>query len=96
MRFAISVVAVLAVVGAIACGGGGVHGTYVREQVPGDYLELKSDGTFFLMEGGLGAAGEWDRDGDSITLTIESGRATRVSIDDGRIIDNDGEVWVRQ
>lgn len=69
------VAAVLLLFGLVACGGdgggifrpgtGGLHGTYVNEDDPSEYLELNcKDGAFFLREADLRFSGEWEIEGD--------------------------------
>ena len=89
-----------------ACGGGGrgvlapgkanVHGTWVNEADSSEYFELKQDGTYFLKEGGIGYSGEWEIENNTITIHVgETGVAARATLKDGKILDEDGKVWVK-
>jgi outer membrane protein assembly factor BamB len=93
--------------GLVACGGGkagisrpeaeGVYGTYANEDDPSEYLELNEDGKFFLKEMGVGYSGEWDIENDTITLHMgEMGLAARAALEDGRIVNEEGKVWVKK
>lgn len=99
--------AALLLLGLAACGGDeagifrpeteGVHGTYVNEDDPSEYLELDKDGSFFLKEMGVGYSGEWEIEDDTITFHIgEMGLAARATVEDGRIVDEEGKVWVKE
>ena len=73
-----------------------ISGTYVNEANSGEYLELKSDRSFYSRESGIGVAGKYEVDGDVITLKLESGRAARVRIKGNILIDEDGKNWIRR
>ena len=73
-----------------------VAGKYVNEKNPKDYLELKSDGTFFVQEGSMGMAGKYEIEGNQITLKTDIGLATRGKIEGKTIIDKDGDRWTKQ
>ena len=85
---------VLAVTALVACGGG-VEGTYVNESHSQDYLELRSDGTFFMEEGGQSVSGSYRIDDAKITLSLPSGAATRGTMSGDVLIDSDGDRWVK-
>ena len=60
-------------------GNTNLSGIYLRlsdlsvvTQAVGDYLELKSDSTFELEEGGVFRQGQWKQEGDEIILTFSS------------------------
>lgn len=89
---------------AISCGGektdvGGksdVVGTYILQDEPGNYIEIKSDGTFYLKEETrIGVVGEWKVEDNQITFSHQ-GQAIRGKIDDGKIIDEYGNVFVKK
>jgi len=73
-----------------------VSGKYMNEKNPKDYLELKSDGTFFSQEGPMGIAGKYVVEGDQITLKTDMGFASRGKIKGKTIIDREGERWTKQ
>ncbi len=77
--------------------GDGLHGTYVNQDDPSEYLELREDGTYFLQEMGLSLSGEWEVEDRTITLRDdETGLTARATIDSGRIFDEEGKVWVKE
>ena len=80
----------------IGCGKTGINGTYVNEDNPDEYLELNDDGTFNLNEYGIGWTGEWEIDGDTITLSFPTGFAARGELKGNKIFDEDGKVWVKE
>ena len=78
------------------CGVGGVSGEYVHEKKPKNYIELKSDGTFFLQrEDGSGETGKFEIDSNMITLSTPDGDALRCEIKGNTIIDKDGARWTK-
>ena len=79
----------------IACSHG-VGGTYVHDKNNKDYLELRSDATFFLRENGMGVSGKYRVDGNVITMTIDGGPSTQGKIQGNTLIDDDGESWVKK
>ena len=78
------------------CGKIGVAGKYVSEKNQKNYLELKTDGTFFVQEDSMGMAGKYEIDGDTITLKTDMGLASRGKIEGKTVIDNDGDRWTKQ
>lgn len=73
-----------------------VTGTYVNKANSSEYLELKANGEFYLREAGMGVAGKYEIEGDTITLELEMGLAVRGRIRGKSIIDNDGKTWGKQ
>ena len=73
-----------------------VAGTYVNKANSSEYLELKANGEFYLREAGMGVAGRYEIEGDTITLKLEMGLAVRGRIRGKSIIDNEGKTWVKQ
>ena len=71
-------------------------GKYISEDNPDDYMELKSNGTFYSEEEGIGFSGSYDVNGNELTLSLAIGFATKVRIEGDVIIDEDRERWVRQ
>ena len=78
-----------------ACGNSAA-GKYVSEKNPKNYLELKSDGTFFLQEGSLGVTGKYEIEGSQITFKMDMGLASRGNIEGKTLIDKDGDRWTKQ
>jgi len=69
----------------------GIYGNNVH---PKDYLELKSDGSFYLKEQGNGYSGTYKIEEGEITLILGNGNASRARINDDVITDEDGEKWI--
>jgi len=95
-RFVYFTVTLVVLFALISCSKTGVSGKYVNEKNPKDYLELKSDGTFFSQEGPMGIAGKYEVEGDQITLKTDMGFASRGKIQGKTIIDKDGDRWTKQ
>ena len=71
-----------------------ILGKYIHEKTGTHYLELKPDGNYFLFEGSAGVSGAYEVNGTEIT--IFGGEFTsRGKIQDGVIIDSEGEKWIR-
>ncbi len=68
----------------------GIYGNNVR---PKDYLELKSDGSYYLKEQGNGYAGTYKIEDGAITLVLGNGSASRARINNNVITDEHGERW---
>ena len=61
-----------------------LQGKYVNPQNPGEYLELKSDKTFFLSQRNGQFTGKWKLDGSE--LLLESGYgASKCRVDENKI-----------
>lgn len=59
-----------------------------------DYLELKSDGTFYVQQQGQTATGTYSVSGN--TLTLRTAKRTDTGEFEGlRLIDGQGEIWVK-
>jgi len=96
------------VIGFIACGAGGISGSYVCTKggeewlgsTVGNYYELNSDGTFYLGSSkGGGGVGEWKLEGDEITFTAQSFGTTiawKGKIKENTIVLEDSSTWVKE
>lgn len=73
-----------------------VAGTYVNKANSSEYLELKANGEFYLRELGMGLTGEYEIEGDTITLKLDMGFAARGRIRGNTLIDEDGKIWVKR
>jgi len=80
-----------------------VAGKYVLEEGKGSFVELNSDGTFYLEEWGQvlnrkkeAVTGEYTMKGDQITLTKADGDAIRATVADGVMTNDKGEKWVKE
>jgi len=75
-------------------------GKYASEKNPNDFVELRSDGTFFAKETHMGKAsqktGKYRVEGKTITLELGTGDAARGTIDGNTLIDPDGDKWIRK
>ena len=70
----------------------GSEGTYVNG---GNTIVLNNDGTFEMNQSGRVMKGEFSIDGDRLTLKSGSGNAYG-TYKRGKIIDNEGKVWIKQ
>ena len=69
-------------------------GKYIHEKTSAHYIELKADGSYFLFDGKAGITGKYEVNGSEIAIFI--GDATSLgTIQDGIIIDDEGEKWLR-
>jgi len=93
-RFSLLLVVILAF-SLIACSKS-LSGKYVNKDNNKDYIEFKSDKTFYVKEGGSGYSGEYKIDGDEITFTLGSGEAAKCTIKGNSIIDEEDEVWEKK
>ncbi len=73
-----------------------IVGVYVHDKNDKEYLELRSDATFFLREHGMGLSGKYRVDGEVITLTMDGGMSTQGKIHGQTLVDEDGESWIRR
>lgn len=73
-----------------------IAGKYVSERGGNRYREFKSDGTVFSQEGAQAGYFTYEIDGDEIIVKSPSGRAVKCRVQDNKIIDPDGETWVKQ
>lgn len=71
-------------------------GTYVNKANSSEYLELKANGEFYLRELGMGITGQYEIEGDTITLKFDMGLAARGRIRGKTIVDEDGKTWVKR
>jgi hypothetical protein len=70
-----------------------IPGKYINEKNGSQYLELKPDGNCFLFTGSAGVTGTYEVDAGEITL-FTGGSTSKGSIQDGVIIDEEGDRWV--
>jgi len=71
----------------------GVSGIYVHDQHKSDYLELRSDSTFFLRVDEMGLSGKYRVDGEIITLTVNNGPSVQMNIHAGVLTAPQGQTW---
>jgi hypothetical protein len=73
----------------------GVVGTYVNQDYPGQYLELKSDGTFYSRTD-MGYEGDWELSDDELTLHYsELGLACKCRLEGETLVGDDGQTLVK-
>ena len=71
----------------------GIEKKYINSNQPTDYLELNSDGTFFVYQTSGSYYGTYEVKDDEIRLIFKSGTVQVGKIKGNTIIDPDGEVW---
>jgi len=71
-------------------------GKYSREGKPSDYMELDADKSFFLTNDGKSSAGTYRVGGNTLTLILPTGQASRATFKGETITDTEGIVWVKQ
>jgi hypothetical protein len=95
-RFVVSALPLMLLACSLACTRTLPSGTYVEQKEPKNYLELKSDGTFFLQKDGGGYAGKYQQEGENINIKADAGFASRLIIKGGTLTDTDGYLWVKR
>jgi len=71
-----------------------IPGKYIHKKTRSHYIELKADGTYFLLQGSTGVSGMYELDGTEITL-VGAEATSKAKIKGGAIIDSEGDKWVR-
>jgi len=71
-----------------------IFGRYIHRKKRSNYIELKPDGNYFLFEGSAGVTGLYEVNGTQITI-FGAESASQGRIQDGVIIDSDGDKWIR-
>lgn len=94
MKKSMSVVLILAVFLVGGCLESGIEGKYASTKYPGDYMELNSDGTFFVyQEIRKSFSGTYEIKDDTIRLILPNGIVEVGKLEGNNIIDPDGDVW---
>jgi hypothetical protein len=70
-----------------------IPGKYIHEKTGSHYIELKPDGSYFLFDGSRGITGTYDVDGSEIKIFVGES-ASHGQIQNGVIVDDEGEKWV--
>ncbi len=71
-------------------------GRYTKPGNASDYMDIKTDGTFVALDKGQSLSGTYTVTGTTITLEVPSAGGHAVGrIEPGKIIDNDGQTWVK-
>lgn len=68
-------------------------GIYTHAQTVGDYLEFKSDGTFFMHITNKQSAGKYEINDKEINLIFKEGNSLHGTIINDTITDGNGENW---
>ncbi len=82
----------------IGCGQR-IAGTYVKENNPDEYIELRRDGSLIVRERGIEIVGKWEATRDGVRIIIPAMGmeiATSVKIEKNKIIDEEGGVWIKK
>lgn len=94
-QFSSVVLVTVLVVSLLACSNP-VVGTYVNVKHNKNYMELRSDGTFYVRENGVANSGKYRVDGNVLTLTIGDGLSAQGKIAGNTITDDEGQNWVKK
>jgi uncharacterized lipoprotein YehR (DUF1307 family) len=70
-----------------------ITGTYYNQKNKSEYVELKSDKTFFLKEYGIECIGTYSVNGKTITLNTSDGKPSTGTISGNTIVDDENIVW---
>jgi uncharacterized protein (TIGR02391 family) len=73
-----------------------IAGKYVHEKSGSYYLELAPSGNYVLFEGSGEIIGTYEVNGVAITLFVARRPTSTAKIEDGSIIDEQGDRWVRR
>ncbi len=74
-----------------------IVGKYFNEKHPNQYIELKPDLTFQMVEeDGTGATGTYEIEGDVILLKLQIGIVGRSKLQGNTLIDPDGDRWTKK
>jgi hypothetical protein len=73
-----------------------VAGTYTHENNSEEFLELKSNGSYYLRESGMGVVGKYEVDGNQITLKTDMGFASRGIFAGDTLVDEEGQRWTKK
>ncbi|MGI8482157.1 MAG: hypothetical protein ACR2MF_08870 [Chthoniobacterales bacterium] len=80
-----------------ACSRPGVSATYVSEENPKEYIELKSNGSFLAQTGSRGPLeGQYEMEGKTITFSIGGGMTRRGTMDGPTMTDPEGKHWTKK
>lgn len=97
MKKSMSVVLILTLFLVGGCLESGIEEKYVSTKYPGDYIELNSDGTFFVYQEVRGSfSGTYEIKDDTIRLIFPNGRVQVGKLEGNNIMDPDGDVWKKE
>jgi hypothetical protein len=71
-----------------------IPGKYIHKKSRSHYIELKPDGNYFLFEGSTVVSGTYEVNGSEITI-FGADSTSRGKIQNGVIIDSEGDKWIR-
>ncbi len=93
MKKSMCVVLILAVFLVGGCLESSIEGKYVNTASPGDYMELNSDGTFFIHGNDIGVSGTYEVKDNTVRFIFPNGITFVGKLEGNTIIDPDGDVW---
>jgi hypothetical protein len=70
-----------------------ILGKYTHKKIPSQYIELKPDGHYVLLERGTEITGRYEVDGTEIRI-FGAETTSEGTIRNGIIIDSEGEKWI--
>jgi hypothetical protein len=73
-----------------------IAGKYTRKNKASDYIELKPDGTFSLQEDGVSYGGNYNAQGDTLTIQVSHGPAAKAHVSGNTLAFSDGSVYEKQ
>lgn len=93
MRKSISIVLILAAFLVVGCLESGIQGKYIDTEEPNQYMELNSDGTFFVYQDSGSFSGTYEVKDDTIRLILPNGMTVVGKIEGNNLIDPEGVTW---
>src|SRR5215510_1285554 len=72
-----------------------IPGRYIHKRSRSNYIDLKPDGSYVLVEKGTGIAGRYEVSSQEIKI-FGPESASQGTIQNGVIIDAEGEKWIRK
>jgi hypothetical protein len=73
----------------------GYVGHYTKPGNATDYTDLKPDGTFAVLDRGQSLSGTYKVSGHTVTLVVSGQGSAQGEIQPGKLVDNDGQTWVK-
>jgi len=71
-----------------------IPGKYIHKKSASHFIELKSDGSYILFDGATTLTGTYEVNGSDIAISTGES-VSRGKIQNGVIIDDEGEKWVQ-
>lgn len=86
----------LSLLSSLLCSGCVTEEKYVSETTPTDYILLKSDGTYLVVQEAVDTfGGNWIKESNTIVLLLPYGSYELISTDEG-LVDEGGELWIKE